>query len=132
MTTTQKIKHFIFIEGEHNICSVTSLAFYLALKNRFFDDVREMITEKYEKDITEQIAEIHEEKIAEFYVSNNRTILLRYFSNAQLYLKVMQHLFDEFIMLFECSFDREKTIDDNMKRIVFSKSLCENSNVKIY
>jgi len=132
MTTVQKIKYFIFSEGEHNTHSVTSLAFYVALKNHCFDEIREMIIEKYEREITENRAEIHQEKIAEFYINEEKTILLRYCSNAQLYLKVMEYLFDEFIILFEFSFERDETIDENMERIIFCRNLCENKDVKIY
>lgn len=127
MTVAQKIKHFIFSYGTHTIKTITSLAFYVALKNRCFDDIRKMIIEKYEK----EIQEIYDEKIAEFYV-NNRIILLRYCSKAQLYLKVMHYLFDEFIVLFEFLFERDETIDENMERIVFSKRFCENKEVEIY
>lgn len=130
MTTTQKIKHFIFSEGCHTIKSVTSLAFYIALKNRCFEDVRRMIIEKYEKEIDGYL--IHDEKIAEFYVDKDKTVLLRYHSTAQLYLKIMEYLFDEFILLFERSFERDETLDENMERIVFSRSFCKNKDVNIY
>ncbi len=130
MTTTQKIKHFIFSIGTHTIKSVTSLAFYVALKNRCFEDVRRMIIEKYEKEIDGYL--IHDEKIAEFYVDKDKTVLLRYHSNTQLYLKIMEYLFDEFILLFERSFERDETLDENMERIVFSRSFCKNKDIKIY
>jgi len=47
-------------------------------------------------------------------------------------LKIMEHLFDEFIMLFECSFERGETIDENMEWIVFRHCFCKNRDVKIY
>jgi len=132
MTVTQKIKHFIFSEGLHNTHSVSSLAFYVCLKNRCFAEIREMIIEKYEKEIKEEKAEIHSEKIAEFYVEQNKKIYLRYCSSAQLYIKIMEHLFDEFIAIFECSFERYMTIDENMERIVFCRNFCENREIKIF
>jgi len=128
LTTLQKIKYFIFNEGPHNIKSITSLAFYLALKNKCYDDIREMIIEKYSK----EISQIHEEKIAQFYINKEKTILIRYYSKAQLYLKIIENIFDEFITLFEYSFERDESIEENMERIVFSKNFCQNPEVNIY
>jgi len=132
LSATQKIKHFIFKEGTHNTQTITSLAFFVALKNKCFGNVQKMIVEKYETEIKENVVEIFEEKIAEFYADNDETVLLRYSSNAQLYLKVIEHLFDEFIHLFECSYERDKIIDENMERIVFCYKFCKNKDVKIY
>ena len=128
LPATQKIKHFIFKEGTHDTHTVTSLGLHIALKKRCFNEIRKMIVEKYENEIQENSWE----KIAEFYMDEDETILFRYSSNAQLYLKIMEHLFDEFIMLFECSFERGETIDENMERIVFTHCFCKNRDVKIY
>lgn len=132
MPLTQKLKHFIFKEGTHTIESITSLAFRTALKNKSFDIVKKILIDKYNKEIAENVALIHEEKIAEFYINNKKTVLIRYCSNAQVYLKIIEHFFDEFITLFESCFEQERSIDENMELIVFSRSFCGNMDVKIY